>query len=98
MSGHPGFLAALKKMQETHERKAAEYGSDDDPFKNINEAADFGVSPWRGALVRLNDKVKSIGSYARTGQAPDEGVEDTFIDIAAYALISLVKWQEEKGG
>lgn len=96
--GHPMFLKALEVMRATHIRKAAEYGTGEDPFRNIHEAEDFGVSPWKGALIRLNDKTRSIGSYARTGKVPDEGVEDTLVDIAAFAIIALVAWQEEQGG
>ena len=95
-AGHPRFLALARLIQETHERKAREYGSDRDPLQNINDARDMGIDPWRGALLRLNDKIRSMISYAKTGKEPDEGIEDTLIDIANYALITLVCWEQDE--
>lgn len=94
--GHPEFLRVLKDMASLHARKAVDYGSGDDPLANVRASKDFGVAPWLGALLRANDKVHRLKEYAKKGSLANEGVEDSLIDLAAYAIISLVLFREGK--
>ena len=47
-------------------------------------------------MVRLSDKVTRLATFNATGRLEFEGVEDTLLDLASYALLSLVLYTEEK--
>lgn len=92
------FSDILKEIQELHDKKNLDYGTDHDPYQNIRGSQDWGVAPWKGAMVRLNDKVKRLQKYARDGKLANEGAEDSFRDIAVYAVIALDLWRQEQFG
>jgi hypothetical protein len=94
--GNPAFLRVLREMASLHAMKAADYGSGDDPLANVRATEGFGVAPWLGALLRANDKVHRLKEFAKKGTLANEGVEDSLIDLAAYAIISLVLFREGK--
>jgi len=86
---------AVKAM---HASKSRDYGcpSGTDPLANIRNGAKFvGIPAWRGAMVRLSDKVTRLATFNATGSLTHEGVEDTLLDLASYALLSLLLYQEE---
>ena|SRR5437867_7956828 len=94
---HPGskrFHKILKELGELHDKKQADYGSDRDPFANVRSSEDFGVPGWVGALVRGNDKVSRLKSFIRKGVLRNEPVEDSLRDLAVYAIIALVLYEE----
>ena len=94
---HPGskrFHEILKELGELHDKKQEDYGSDRDPFANVRSSEDFGVPGWVGALVRGNDKVSRLKSFIRKGTLRNESVEDSLRDLAVYAVISLVLYEE----
>jgi hypothetical protein len=93
-AGDPRFHAVLKEMGDTHDRKQQDYGTDGDPFANIRASREFGVSPWVGAYIRLNDKITRIKSFIKKGNLANESLEDSLIDIATYAAIALVLYRE----
>jgi hypothetical protein len=99
---HPSsqrFFDLLEQMRSVHVSKSHVYGSEHDPLANIRNGARFvGIEPWRAALVRLSDKVTRIGTYCSKGTLCNEGVEDSFLDLANYALLALLMWQEEHAG
>lgn len=99
MPRHPLSQAlhdALKEIGELHDKKQADYGRADNPFANIVGSADFGIPPWIGAMVRGNDKMKRIQKFASSGGLENETVEDSFKDLAVYALIALVLYRDGK--
>ena len=79
-----------------HNRKMTDYGADDDPYANVRASKEFGVQPWVGAMIRLNDKVKRAQAYARRGSLLNETLEDSLRDIAVYAIIALVLLKDEQ--
>lgn len=85
------LLAELSNMME---RKAADYGREDDPFANVRASAAWGVPAWLGAAMRAGDKVSRLQTFARRGTLSNEGVADSFLDLAVYALIALVLYEE----
>jgi hypothetical protein len=95
-AGDPRFHAVLKEMGDTHDRKQQDYGTDGDPFANMNAAAEFGIAPWVGAYVRINDKITRIKSFLKKGRVANESIEDSLIDIATYAAIALVLYREDQ--
>ncbi len=96
MSGDPRFHALLKQIGDLHDKKQADYGVATDPFANVRGSAEWGVKPWTGAMIRANDKVKRLQKYARDGELANEGVEDSFMDLAVYSLIALILHREEQ--
>ena len=82
-----------------HASKSRDYGSETDPLANIRNGAEFvGIESWKGAMVRLSDKVTRLATFNRTGSLTYEGVEDTLMDLASYSLLALLLYQEENGG
>lgn len=96
MAGDPRFLALLDEMRAVHLRKSADYGTGEDPFANVRASAAFGVAPWVGTMIRAHDKMIRVQAMATNGRLENESVEDSLLDLAAYALIALVLYREGK--
>ena len=94
--GHPEFHKILAELGELHSKKQQDYGSNSDPFANIRDSQEFGVKPWLGAFIRMNDKVRRLKEFAKKGTLANESVEDSLMDLASYAIIALVLFREEK--
>ena len=58
-------------------------------------AEQWGIAPWIGVAIRMNDKVTRLQSFAKNGVLANEGVVDNLMDLAAYALIAIVLLEEE---
>lgn len=94
LASNAKFHEELVKLGKLHDRKRRDYGTSDDPFANIRSSADMGIEPWKGAFLRLNDKVHRIISYMRNGHLANEGVEDSLRDIAVYSIIAMILHRE----
>jgi hypothetical protein len=92
--GDQQYLAILDELRELHVRKAMDYGSDEDPLANLRGSDDIGIAPWMGVWLRTLDKVRRMNRYCRKGQLANEGVEDTLLDMAAYACLALRLFRE----
>jgi hypothetical protein len=99
---HPtsqAYFDLLDRMKALHSSKSRDYGSEHDPLANIRNGALFvGIEPWKGAMVRLSDKVTRLATFNRTGRLEHEGVEDNLMDLASYALLALLLFREEHRG
>ena len=99
---HPtsqAFYDLCDAMKEMHRRKSSDYGcpSGTDPLANIRNGAKFvGIPSWKGAMVRLSDKVTRLATYNATGRLENESLEDNLFDLAAYALLALLLHREER--
>lgn len=93
--GDPRFHDLLGEMAALHDRKQSDYSAAADPFANVRASQEWGIPPWIGALVRLNDKVTRLKSFARRGSLANESAEDSMLDIAVYALIALILYREQ---
>ena len=94
---HPNsarFHELLELAGDLHDRKQSDYGRDKDPFANVRASEEWGIDGWVGAMVRLNDKVRRLQAFAQKGSLANEGVLDSFMDIAVYALIAHVLYEE----
>lgn len=97
-TSHPAsvrFHEVLGQLAALHDQKRRDYGRDDDPFANVRASSDWGMPAWVGAMVRATDKVRRLQTFAKTGQLANEGVTDAFLDLAVYAVIGLVLFEEE---
>lgn len=91
------FHQILQSLGDLHDIKQLDYGAADDPFANVRSSRDFGILPWVGAMVRGNDKMKRLQKFAREGSLANESVVDSFLDLAVYAIIGLVLYEEGEG-
>lgn len=97
---HPNsarFHELLGLAGEMHDRKQEDYGKGDDPFANVRSSTEWGLPGWVGAMVRLNDKVRRLQSLRTKGSLANESALDSFLDIAVYALIAHVLYEQEMG-
>jgi hypothetical protein len=99
---HPtsqAFYDLCDAMKEMHRRKSRDYGcpSGTDPLANIRNGAKFvGIPAWKGAMVRLSDKVTRLATFNVTGHLENESLEDNLFDLAAYSLLALLLHREER--
>jgi hypothetical protein len=94
---HPNsarFHDLLREAGELHDKKQGDYGRGEDPFANVRASELWGIDGWIGAMVRLSDKVGRLQSLARKGYLNNEAAVDSFMDIAVYALIARVLYEE----
>jgi hypothetical protein len=95
------FFDLCDSLKAMHRRKSRDYGcpSGEDPLANIRNGAAFvGIPAWKGAMVRLSDKVTRLAAYNATGRLENESLEDNLVDLASYALLALLLHREERGG
>lgn len=99
---HPvsqAFFDLCDSLKEMHRRKSRDYGcpSGEDPLANIRNGARFvGIPSWKGAMVRLSDKVTRLAAYNATGRLENESLEDNLFDLASYSLLALLLHREER--
>lgn len=80
----------MNELLETYKAKNADYGdSFADSFK------EFGIV---SAVVRMTDKMNRIKSLTRSGdrQVQDESLRDSLMDLANYALMTVVEIEIER--
>lgn len=94
--GDPDFFKALEELALLHDLKNRDYGTEEDPLANCRASEVWGISAWLGTMVRANDKMVRIQSFARKGSLANESLEDSLIDLAAYSLIALVLYRRSK--
>lgn len=95
------FERALITMVATARKKRADYASDADEFSNFRDQADFAdfESPALAALYQVVSKltrVKALRRNGRMAETANEAVDDTFLDIAVYAVLAHAMWLEER--
>jgi len=98
---HPNsarFHELLIAAGQLHDKKQSDYGKGSDPFANVRGSTDWGMPAWVGAMVRATDKINRLQTFATRGSLTNESVVDSFMDLAVYALIGLVLYEEEMSG
>lgn len=99
MGADERFLDLLSDLSELHAAKAADYGDGEDAYSNFRRAQRLGISPFMGCLVRLSDKWERIVRLSQhEARVKDEAITDTLRDMAVYAMIALILYQEEPHG
>jgi len=92
------FHDLLEEIGDLHDQKQRDYGVPEDPFANVRASSGFAIRPWVGAMVRANDKMKRLQKLAVTGELANESAADSFKDLAVYALIGLILYEEDDRG
>lgn len=78
-----------------HSQKQRDYGRDHDPFSNVRASEEWGVPGWVGCMIRANDKIRRLQTFAAKGNLANESVRDSFLDLAVYSLIGLTLYEEQ---
>lgn len=94
-TGSPEFEAVIREVLDMHRRKGADYGTKEDFFANVSASANWGINPWVGAMMRVSDKVARLQSAAKGSTLKNEGIEDSLLDIATYAIIAVCLFRRE---
>jgi (p)ppGpp synthase/HD superfamily hydrolase len=71
-------------MMELHRRKNSDYGN-----AAHESYKEFGLNSY---IIRLNDKMRRLKSLTGRGvdiSVKDESIEDTLMDLAAYAIMAI---------
>jgi hypothetical protein len=95
ITGNPEFERVIQEVLEMHRRKGADYGTDEDFFANVSASGNWGIAPWVGAMMRANDKVVRLQAAAKGSTLKNEGIEDSLIDIATYAIIAVCLFRRQ---
>lgn len=94
--GDPRFHRLLEEMARVHSDKNHDYAMSVDPLSNFRKAQVFGVAPSRGALVRMSDKWSRLEQLVGGTKTPkNESVRDTLMDLANYALLTVLLMEDE---
>ncbi len=94
--GSVRFHEILKELGDLHDKKQKDYGLKDDPFWNVRASERFGIAAWIGCMIRANDKMVRIQKAARGCEMANERIEDSFRDLAVYAIIGLCLFEEQR--
>lgn len=104
IEGDHRFFDLLFALAELHKIKANDYGlrTDEwaavqisDPLFNFRGSELWGVAPWCGAMVRAQDKISRLQTLAAGNELSDDSVRESFLDVAALALIACILYEEE---
>ena len=81
----------LHKLK-NHDYSAKNYVS------NLNSCKAFGINPLVGIVVRLTDKLSRLASFCEQGvlKVKDEKLEDTLNDIAVYAILARIIYENRQ--
>ena len=84
------FNEILEEMKEVHRKKNADYGNN---FHKRYERWGFLT-----ALLRLSDKMERLENIYEKGEieVKDESIEDTLLDLANYAVMTIVELRNNK--
>lgn len=94
-AGNPRYLALLDEMRTLHQKKSADYGTGEDPLANLRASVAMGIPAWVGVVLRMNDKMARLNSFAKKRVLVNESFQDSLRDIACYALLALALYEEE---
>ena len=97
MSQSERFYELLENMKAVHDAKRHDYANPDDVFANFRTCEQAGIPAWKGCCVRIGDKFSRIMGFAKKEKlkVKDESIKDTLIDMANYALIALILYEED---
>ena len=84
------FKQIANGLTELDERKNADYGNS---FSKSYE--EFGLT---SPVIRLSDKVERLKTLSKQeAKVKDESIQDTVMDIAVYAMLTLMELMNKDG-
>ncbi len=93
--GHPRFYELLDQIAKLHADKNHDYAAGDDPLSNLKSCTALGLQPFVGAVIRMQDKMCRLQQFViKKMFTVDESATDTLMDLAVYALLSIILLEE----
>ena len=85
-------------MVELHDRKNHDYAGSDYLSNFLMCEKHMGIPGWKGSIIRLSDKMARIMNVARDDETSvgDEKITDTLMDLAVYAIITRILYEDFK--
>jgi hypothetical protein len=90
----PGYSAVMAEIQAMHDAKQQDYGTDTDPWSNVRASEPYGIPAWVHASTLVDHKSKRIQAFVSKDRLENEGVRDSLIDRAVYAIAAVVLFDE----
>lgn len=86
------------KALATMKKKNHDYAESSDPFQNFKGSTVFTIPPVVGVLLRVQDKMQRINTFARKGElaVKNESVDDAIEDVINYMILIKGLIEEEK--
>jgi hypothetical protein len=82
-------LAICNQLNDIYIRKNKDYGN-----SFGEQFAEWGIA---SAVIRIEDKYRRIKQLCMNkAQVEDEKIEDTLLDLANYAIMTLIEMEESK--
>ena len=88
------FHTILGQLGVLHDLKSRDYGTGEDPIQNLRASVQLGIEPWKGCLIRMNDKMFRLSKFAKNGKLTNESAIDSLNDIAVYAILCRMLLEE----
>jgi len=90
------FALILDQLKELHLAKNHDY-SGGEYLSDIIASKRAGIAPWKNALLRVQQKIGRLESFAKQGEfkVADEKLEDTCKDLAVYSIIMLMLYKNK---
>lgn len=83
------FYKITQKMGEIYEKKNTDYGNS---FSEL--FSEYGLT---SSCIRLEDKLKRLKRLTKNeNQVKDESIEDTLLDMANYAIMTVMELRKQK--
>ena len=92
------FHEIVKEMVELHDKKNHDYAGTDYLSNFLMCEKHMGIPGWKGCIIRLSDKMARIMNVARDDEVSvgDETIIDTLTDLAVYAIITRILYEDFK--
>jgi len=94
------FREIVKEMVELHDRKNRDYAGSEYLSNFLMCEQHMGIPAWKGCIIRLSDKMSRLMNIAKTDEiaVSDETVTDTLMDLAVYAIVTRILYENSKVG
>ena len=92
---YEAFHQVIDELLNIYAKKSHDYGTGNDPLANFRGSTGWGVDPWVGALIRVQDKMYRLQRAADGVELRNESVEDSLLDGAAYFIHALCLYREQ---
>ena len=92
------FQNIVNEMVELHDKKNHDYAGSEYLSNFLMCEKHMGVPAWIGCVIRLSDKMARIMNIARNDEVSvgDETITDTLMDLAVYAIITRMLYEDFK--
>lgn len=92
------FDSLLREMKSLQVKKRKDYANED-IFSNFKLCEIGNVPAWKGVAIRISDKFSRLMQFVRKEklEVKDESLKDTLLDMAIYAIICIILFDESKG-